>query len=91
MFMKDIAPESPENGALEEVLLETIVSSHYLALQMRIVAAAAGFAGAAETELMAEALSRWAHLAGAKWIDGAVSGESGDDPAGKKKPRSVRR
>jgi hypothetical protein len=90
--MKDIAPETLQSGALDEVLLETIVSAHYLVLQMRMLAGAAGFQGSAETGLMAEALSRWAHLAGAKWIEGAVSGEAEDEPGRREnRPRAVRR
>lgn len=64
--MKDLAPFTRENAALRETVLETVVSAHYLALQLRMLAGTKGFAGAAETELMADALSRWARLAAAQ-------------------------
>ena len=73
--MKDLAPVTRENAALRETVLETVVSAHYLALQLRMLAGAKGFAGAAETELMADALSRWARLAAAQCSD-----ESGESP-----------
>ena len=67
--MKDLAPFTRENAALRETVLETVVSAHYLALQLRMLAGTMGFAGAAETELMADALSRWARLAAAQCSD----------------------
>jgi len=73
--MKDLAPFTRENAAIRETVLETVVSAHYLALQLRMLAGTKGFAGAAETELMADALSRWARLAAAQCSD-----ESGESP-----------
>lgn len=67
--MKNHAPDAHENIAINDQLLETIVSAHYLVLQMRMLAAAEDFSGQAETELMADALSRWAQLAGSKWCE----------------------
>lgn len=90
--MKDLAPPETENGSVEEVLLETIVSAHYLALQMRMLASAPSFRGAVETELMAEALSRWAHRAGVSWIEGAAGKAPESDGAEQgERPRSVGR
>jgi hypothetical protein len=74
--MKNHALATHENAAVKEVLLETIVSAHYLVLQMRILTSADEFSGNAETELMAEALSRWAQIAGTKWRDGMPEGAS---------------
>lgn len=67
--MKNHAPSAQENVAIKDVLLETVVSAHYLVLQMRMLVGADEFSGNAETELMADALSRWAQLAGSKWCD----------------------
>lgn len=67
--MKNHAPSAFENIAVNDLLLETIVSAHYLVLQMRLLASSADFAGRAETELMSDALSRWAQLAGGKWSE----------------------
>jgi hypothetical protein len=68
--MKHLAPSVCENAANNEILLETIVSAHYLVLQMRMLVAADDFSGNVETELMADALSRWAQIASSKWRDG---------------------
>jgi hypothetical protein len=65
-FMKNGAPEKLETEAVENFLLETVVSAHYLAMQMRMLAVARNFPGAAETALMADSLSRWAQLV-ARW------------------------
>lgn len=72
--MKDFARPTPENANSSDVLLETIVSAHYLVLQMRLLAGADDFSGHAETELMADALSRWAQVVSAKWRDGQFDG-----------------
>ncbi len=71
--MKDHAPVALDTADAKEALLETVVSAHYLALQMRILASMPDFPGAAETELIAEALNRWARLAGARWRDDSLA------------------
>lgn len=65
--MKNQASIAQENFAIKDILLDTIVSAHYLVLQMRMLAVADLCSGNAETELMADALSRWAQQAGGKW------------------------
>lgn len=65
--MKNHAPVPGENVPISDILLDTVVSAHYLVLQMRMLTGSGQFAGQAETELMADALSRWAQVAGAKW------------------------
>jgi hypothetical protein len=74
--MKNHAPFAHENVAVKDILLDTIVSAHYLVLQMRMLTASGDFAGQAETEVMADALSRWAQIAGAKWGEGAPDAQS---------------
>jgi hypothetical protein len=59
-LMKNEAAEKLETEAVENFLLETVVSAHYLAMQMRMLVVARDFPGAAETGLMADSLSRWA-------------------------------
>ncbi len=65
--MKNHAPVAGDNFPISDILLDTVVSAHYLVLQMRMLTGSGQFAGQAETELMADALSRWAQVAGAKW------------------------
>jgi hypothetical protein len=60
--MKNGATEMRMDGCSEDLLLETVVSAHYLVLQMRMLAAATDFPAAGETALMADSLSRWAQL-----------------------------
>lgn len=60
--MKNGAPDKLDTEIVENFLLETIVSAHYLVLQMRMLAGARDFPGAGETALMADSLSRWAQL-----------------------------
>lgn len=67
--MKNHAPSTLDTVAINDALLETTVSAHFLVLQMRMLINNPDFAGRAETELMADALSRWAQAAGAKWAD----------------------
>jgi len=68
--MKHLAPSVHDSFANNEILLETIVSAHYLVLQMRMLVTADDFSGNVETELMADALSRWAQIASTKWREG---------------------
>ncbi len=65
--MKNHAPFKEGDVPIDDLLLETVVSAHYLVLQMRMLTSSSEFAGQAETELMADALSRWAQLAGTQW------------------------
>ncbi len=65
--MKNHTPFAGGHAPIDDLLLETVVSAHYLVLQMRMLTRSGEFAGGAETELMADALSRWAQLAGTQW------------------------
>jgi hypothetical protein len=58
-----------ETGAEGASLLETVVSAHYLALQMRMLVKARRFTGSEATELLASALSEWAQLAGGEYFE----------------------
>jgi hypothetical protein len=64
--MKNGAPQTRMNVCTEDFLLETVVSAHYLVLQLRMLAGARDFPGAAETAVMADSLSRWAQLVAAQ-------------------------
>ncbi len=66
--MKEVVAASCENEHETNVLLETVVAAHYLALQMRIIARDRDFKGREATEFLAAALSEWASL---------VEGDSG--------------
>jgi hypothetical protein len=65
--MKNHAPFTGSPAPIDDLLLETAVSAHYLVLQMRMLTRSDQFAGQAETEVMADALSRWAQFAGTQW------------------------
>ena len=65
--MKNHAPFTGSHAPIDDLLLETVVSAHYLVLQMRMLTRSDDFAGQAEMEVMADALSRWAQLAGTQW------------------------
>lgn len=65
--MKNHAPFMGGHDPIDDLLLETVVSAHYLVLQMRMLTRSNEFAGHTETELMADALSRWAQFAGTQW------------------------
>jgi hypothetical protein len=68
--MKNHAPFAQDNAPISDLVLETVVSAHYLVLQMRMLISLEQFAGQAETKLMADALSRWAQVAATRWRDG---------------------
>lgn len=79
--MKNHAPIMGGHDPIDDLLLETVVSAHYLVLQMRMLTRSNEFAGQAETELMADALSRWAQFAGTQWCAadfGALSAADAD-------------
>jgi hypothetical protein len=76
--MKNGAPEKLETEVIDDFLLETVVSAHYLVLQMRMLVAAKDFSGAAETAIMANSLSRWAQrVAGQSPGEERAAAESG--------------
>jgi len=61
--MKDAASELEMIDSDSNFLLETIVSAHYLALQMKTLARDSNFAGRDAAEFLAAALCEWASLA----------------------------
>jgi hypothetical protein len=58
--MKEANVNLMECDAKSHVLLDTLVSAHYLALQMRILTREERFQGSEATEFLADALSKWA-------------------------------
>jgi hypothetical protein len=67
--MKQAIVNSLECDAKAHVLLDTLVSAHYLALQMRILTRGEKFQGSEATEFLADALSKWART-----VEGDVFG-----------------
>jgi hypothetical protein len=60
--MKEAIVNPLESDAKAHVLLDTVVSAHYLALQMRILTRGEKFHGREATEFLADALSKWARI-----------------------------
>ena len=64
--MKEVAVQSAEvEDALNSkpnLLLDTLVAAHYLALQMGMLTAEETFRGRAATDFLAQALSEWARM-----------------------------
>ncbi|WP_294540495.1 hypothetical protein [uncultured Rhodoblastus sp.] len=61
--MKDLAGRSAENDDETNVLLDTVIAAHYLALQLRRLPEGRAFRGREATEFLAAALTEWARLA----------------------------
>jgi hypothetical protein len=62
-LMKDSAARSAENDDETDVLLDTVIAAHYLALQLRRLPQGRAFRGREATEFLAAALTEWARLA----------------------------
>jgi hypothetical protein len=61
--MKEAAARRAENDDETDVLLDTIIAAHYLALQLRRLPKSRAFRGREATEFLAAALTEWARLA----------------------------
>jgi hypothetical protein len=62
-LMKDTAAGSLENDNETNVLLDSVIAAHYLALQLRRLPQGLSFRGREATEFLAAALTEWARLA----------------------------
>lgn len=60
--MKEDACEFPEAEDDPDLMLETLVAAHYLALQMKMLTRDVTFRGRAATGFLAGALSEWARM-----------------------------
>jgi hypothetical protein len=60
--MKDVVAELGESEDETHILLDALVSAHYLALQLKILAQARDFSGRDGAEFLADALTEWAKL-----------------------------
>jgi hypothetical protein len=61
--MKNAVVQLPESEEETNVLLDTVIAAHYLALQLRRLPESAVFRGSEATEFLAAALTEWARLA----------------------------
>jgi hypothetical protein len=60
--MKDAVADRLENDDEKNVLLDTVIAAHYLALQMRGLPEGKAFRGREATEFLAAALTEWARV-----------------------------
>ena len=60
--MKDVVAVFRESEEETHDLLDTLVSAHYLALQLKLLAQGRDFNGRDATEFLADALTEWARL-----------------------------
>ncbi|MGO8740660.1 hypothetical protein [Rhodoblastus sp.] len=84
--MQNHTPSGEGDGPVNDSLLETVIAAHYLVLQMRMLTSSGQFIGQVETELMADALSRWAQVAGTKWRDANREAAGSATDGGKPSP-----
>ncbi len=61
--MKNAVIQLPESEEQTNVLLDTVIAAHYLALQLRRLPECEDFRGSEATEFLAAALTEWARLA----------------------------
>jgi len=61
--MKNALVQLPESEEESNVLLDTVIAAHYLALQLRRLPERPVFHGSEATEFLAAALTEWARLA----------------------------
>ena len=59
---EDDASQFPEAEGDADLMLETLVAAHYLALQMKMLTRDVTFRGGAATGFLAGALSEWARM-----------------------------